>query len=92
MDSLKEYGPLFSFIAEGLILFDEKGLVTLANPHANLLLDYTGGEMLGKHIDEVFDMYIDEEVVPRENKVMHAIFELGKPFVVPPVHTIYFHS
>ncbi|OHA83131.1 MAG: hypothetical protein A2937_01030 [Candidatus Yonathbacteria bacterium RIFCSPLOWO2_01_FULL_47_33b] len=92
MDSLKEYGPLFSFIAEGLILFDEKGLVTLANPHANLLLDYTGGEMLGKHIDEVFDMYIDEEVVPRENKVMHAIFELGKPFVVPAGHTMYFQS
>src|SRR3989344_3811376 len=92
MDSLKEYGPHFSFIAEGLILFDEKGLVTLANPHANLLLDYTGGEMLGKHIDEVFDMYIDEEVVPRENKVMHAIFELGKPFVVPAGHTMYFQS
>ncbi|HAT68207.1 MAG: hypothetical protein A2481_04045 [Candidatus Yonathbacteria bacterium RIFOXYC2_FULL_47_9] len=92
MDSLKEFGPLFSFIAEGLVLFNEKGIVTLANPHANLLLDYTGGEMIGKHIDEAFDIYLDETLVIQENKITHEVFGIGKPFTVPPGRTMYFQS
>lgn len=92
MDSLKEFGPLFSFIAEGLILFDEKGVVTLANPHANLLLDYTSGEIIGKNIDEAFDVYIGDELLARENKIVRTIFELGKPFAVPHGQVIFFQS
>lgn len=92
MDSLKEFGPLFSFIAEGLILFNEKGEITLANPHANLLLDYTGGDMLGKHIDQAFDVYLDDQLIIQGDKIMHSVFELGKPFVVPRGHTMYFQS
>lgn len=92
MDSLKEFGPLFSFIAEGLILFDEKGVVTLANPHANLLLDYTSGEIIGKNIDEAFDVYLGDELLTRENKIVRTIFELGKPFAVPHGQVIFFQS
>ncbi len=92
MYSLQEFGPLFSFIAEGLVLFDEKGVVTLSNPHANLLLDYTSGEMIGKHIDEVFDIYLDDEVLDRNSKIIHVVFEAGKPFVVPQNRTMYFMS
>ncbi|MHB1118168.1 MAG: PAS domain-containing protein, partial [Minisyncoccota bacterium] len=92
MDSLKELGPLFSFIAEGLILFNEKGVITMANPHANLLLDYTSGEILGKHIDEAFDMYLDHDLMEDENKIARTVFGARKSFIVPHGHTLYFQS
>jgi len=87
----KEIGTLLSFIAEGLVLFDKRGHITLVNPHATLLLDYTSEELMGKYVDNVFDIYIDNERVEK-NKITKTIFTEGKPFNTPQGHTIYFKS
>lgn len=87
-----EIGTLLSFIAEGLVLFDGNGQVTLANPHASLLLDYTANEFIGKHIDASFEIYLNDDLIPEGERITHSIFALGKPFTTPRGSTIYFKS
>lgn len=87
-----EIGTLLSFIAEGLILFDREGHITLVNPHASLLLDYPSGEMVGKHIDKLFEIYFDDELIPESERITHRVFELHEPFAVPHEKTLYVKS
>jgi PAS domain S-box-containing protein len=87
-----EIGPLLAFVAEGLVLFNHEGKVTLINPHASLLLDYTSEEFLGKHIDKLFDMYLNDALIPEQERITHYVFELKRPFVTPRGSTIYFKS
>ncbi len=92
MDKLLEFGPLLSFIAEGFIVFDEKGTIMVINPHASLLLDRTSGEIVGGQIDEVFEIYVDDELLDKDKRITHEVFVANKPFVVPKGHTMYFGS
>lgn len=92
MYKLLELGPLLSFIAEGFILFDEEGTITVINPHASLLLDYTSGELVGEQIDEAFEIYLDDELLAKDKRITNEVFRAGKPFVVPSGHTMYFGS
>jgi len=92
MDNTLGFGPLLSFIAEGLVLFDEKGTITLINPHASLLLDRTSDEIIGKGLDEIFDIYLDDNLLSNEKRVAHTVFGAGKHFVVPHGHTLYFQA
>ena len=87
-----EMGTLLSFIAEGLVLFDDKGSITLVNPHASLLLDYTSEELIGQSIDKVVEIYIDEHLIPENERITHYIFTTGVPFVTPRGKTVFFKS
>lgn len=87
-----EIGTLLSFIAEGLVLFDSNGQVTQVNPHASLLLDYTTSEFIGKNIDTLFEIYLNDDLIPENERITHFVFSLGKPFVTPRGSTIYFKS
>ena len=83
-------GKVLSFIAEGLILFDTKGKITLVNPHATLLLDYTAEELIGKNIDEAFDIYIDSKKLNKKEKISYKLFKEHMPFYVPRNKVMYF--
>ncbi|OGD67350.1 hypothetical protein A2442_01135 [Candidatus Campbellbacteria bacterium RIFOXYC2_FULL_35_25] len=87
----KEISTLLSFIAEGLILFDKNGLITLVNPHATLLLDYTSGELLGKKLCNVVDIYINKTKIGK-NTITEVIFKEGKAFNTPPGKVVSFKS
>jgi len=85
-------GKMLSFIAEGLVLFDTNGYITLVNPHASLLLDYTAEELIGKHIDEAFGIYIDKKALDVKHSIYHTVFKKNKPFYTPVGHVVYFKS
>ena len=85
-------GKMLSFIAEGLVLFDTKGYITLVNPHASLLLDYTAEELIGKHIDEAFGIYIDKKPLDVDHSIYNTVFKKNKSFYTPAGHVIYFES
>ncbi|MDO8572834.1 MAG: ATP-binding protein [bacterium] len=87
-----ETGTLLSFIAEGLVLFDGNGQVTMVNPHASLLLDYTADEFVGKNIDTLFEVYLDDYLIPESERIANAVFILGEPFKTPRGKTVYFKS
>ncbi|HKZ36380.1 MAG TPA: PAS domain-containing protein, partial [Chryseolinea sp.] len=87
-----EIGTLLSFIAEGLVLFDNTGQVTMVNPHASLLLDYTASEFVGKNIDTLFEIYLNDNLIPESERITHTVFSLGKPFTTPHGNTVYFKS
>ena len=87
-----EIGTLLSFIAEGLVLFDNTGQVTMVNPHASLLLDYTASEFVGKNIDTLFEIYLNDNLIPKSERITHTVFSLGKPFTTPHGNTVYFKS
>ncbi len=87
-----EIGTLLSFIAEGLVLFDNTGQVTMVNPHASLLLDYTANEFVGKNIDTLFDIYLDNNLIPESERITYSVFSLGKSFTTPHGNTIFFKS
>lgn len=87
-----EIGTLLSFIAEGLVLFDKNGEVKLVNPHASLLLDFTADEFLGKNIDSLFEIYLNDTLLPEQERITHSIFSLGRPFTTPRGSIIYFKS
>lgn len=81
---------ILSFIAEGLILFDTKGKITLVNPHATLLLDYTAEELVGKHIDKVLDIYINKKPLGLKEKISYKLFKKHESFYVPKNKVVYF--
>ena len=85
-------GPLLSFIAEGLILFNRRGDITLVNPHASLLLDFTQEEIIGHHIDYVFRKYLDDEQLDEKNGIANSVFDNKKIFTTPKGNVIYFES
>jgi len=74
---------LLSFIAEGLMLFDEKGKIMSVNPHATLLLDYTSEELIGRHIDKTFSIYLDKKFLSEQETITYVIFEQGRTFSTP---------
>lgn len=85
-------GKILSFIAEGLILFDTKGKITLVNPHATLLLDYTAEDIIGKYIDRVFDIYIDDKILGPKETISYKLFNKHESFYVPKNSVVYFKS
>ncbi len=88
----KGVGKMLSFIAEGLVLFDTEGRIILVNPHASLLLDYTAEELVSKHIDKAFGIYLDKKPLKSEDAIYHSIFKNKKPFYTPSGHVVYFES
>ena len=88
----KEWRRILSFIAEGLILFDEKGRITVLNPHSTLLLDIVAGDVIGKSVDKIFDVYIDNELLSTNKRFTYSIFKLKIPFYTPQGKTVYFKS
>ncbi|PIP03481.1 MAG: hypothetical protein COZ49_03470 [Candidatus Yonathbacteria bacterium CG_4_10_14_3_um_filter_47_65] len=83
---------LLSFIAEGLMLFDEKGKIMSVNPHATLLLDYTSEELIGRHIDKTFSIYLDKKFLSEQETITYVIFEQGRTFSTPHGRIVYFES
>ncbi len=83
-------GKILSFIAEGLILFDTKGKITLVNPHATLLLDYTAEELIGKHIDRVFSVYMNKKILGSKESIAYKLFKKHESFYVPKNTVVYF--
>lgn len=82
---------LLSFIAEGLIMFDADGRITMLNPHASLLLDYTAGELIGKSLDELVPVYFGDVVVPEGQRIAEQVLR-GEVFTIPNGKTFCFHS
>ena len=85
-------GGILSFVAEGIIEFTPKGAITLTNPHANLLLDYTGGELVGKHIDDILTLTFDSDPLKPEERITYTLFTAGKVFTVPQGKVAYLTS
>lgn len=85
-------GEMLSFIAEGLILFDSNGKITLVNPHASLLLDYTAEDLIGKHIDKAFGVYINNKKLEPTDTISYKLFKKHKPFYTLKGKVIYFEN
>ncbi len=85
-------GGILSFVAEGIIEFTPEGVITLTNPHANLLLDYTGGELVGKHIDDILALTFDSSPLKPEERITYRLFTAGKVFTVPHGKVAYLTS
>jgi len=92
MNKSSEIGPLLSFIAEGVMLFNEKGHITYVNPHAALLLDIFGKELIGRHIDKVIKIYLDNKIISPKDIISRYVIKQNKTFNAPAGHTIYFKS
>ncbi len=88
----KGIGKMLSFIAEGLLLFDKNGQIVLVNPHASLLLDYVAEELIGKHIDKSFGIYIDEKTISPNDTIYNTVFKKNKSFYIKKDHVVYFES
>ena len=67
-------GGVLSFVAEGIIVFNERGEITQLNPHASLLLDYTTDELSGKHVDSALSVHFDETPLALEETVFQTVF------------------
>ena len=80
---------VLSFIAEGIIVFSEDGKITFANPHANLLLDYTESELIGTQIDKALRLSFGKHNTSQVGNIAHRIFFEKKVFTVPKDATIY---
>ncbi len=94
MPSLKHNGldVLLSFIAEGLILFNSKGKITLVNPHASLLLDYTSEELVGKELDRAFKIYSGKKLLTPSQRIAATVLKKNTVFTTPKGKTIYFEA
>lgn len=82
-------GGILSFVAEGIIVFNERGEITQLNPHASLLLDYTANELVGKHIDSALVIRFDESPLAPGETVYQTLFSGHRVFVVPQGRTAY---
>lgn len=82
---------LLSFIAEGMIMFDSDGYITILNPHASLSLDYTMDELVGKKLDEIIPIYLNDKSVTPDNCIAKTVTR-GDVFSVPYGDTLYFES
>lgn len=85
-------GKILSFIAEGMVLFDGNGRITLVNPHASLLLDSTAAELVGKNIDEAFSIFIGASPLRPEESISYRLFTEHKPFYPPRDKVVYFKN
>ncbi|OHA84606.1 MAG: hypothetical protein A2408_03080 [Candidatus Yonathbacteria bacterium RIFOXYC1_FULL_52_10] len=85
-------GGVLSFVAEGIIVFNERGEITQLNPHASLLLDYTTDELSGKHVDSALSVHFDETPLALEETVFQTVFVSKKIFSVPRGKTAYLQS
>jgi len=77
-------GGVLSFVAEGVIIFAPDGTITLINPHASLLLDYTSDDLIGKRIDDTLALTFDFSPLESEERITYQIFTARKVFTVPP--------
>jgi len=84
-------GALFSFIAEGLIVFNSNGDIIFLNPHASLLLDYTTNELIGKKLDEIIPVYLEEKRLEKNKRIAITVLK-KKIFTIPTGETLYFES
>ncbi|OHA79594.1 MAG: hypothetical protein A2675_02565 [Candidatus Yonathbacteria bacterium RIFCSPHIGHO2_01_FULL_51_10] len=85
-------GGVFSFVAEGIIVFGQDGTINQINPHASLLLDYTSDEIIGKSIDDVLGLTFNDDQLAPEQRVTATIFGTHKTFTVPRGKTAYITS
>jgi len=90
--SSNDLDSLFSFIAEGLIVFDASGRITAVNPHATLLLDYTSKELMGKELDRAFRVYEGKKLLPLTRRIGATVLQKKRIFTTPKWKTIYFAS
>lgn len=88
----KSVGKILSFIAEGLILFDTDGNIIFVNPHASLLLDYSAEELIGKHIDKTFGIYVDKKQIKEGESIYNTVLKESKSFYTPNDSVIYFEN
>ncbi len=82
---------LLSFIAEGLVVFDDEGRIVILNPHASLLLDYTAGELTGKRVDDMIPSYLGKKMIEADKRIA-ATVKRGETFSVPIDQTLYFEN
>lgn len=85
-------GGVLSFVAEGVIVFNEQGEIAQLNPHASLLLDYTSSELLGKHIDSALAVHFDDVPLAPGETVFQTVFIAKKVFLVPRGKTAFLKS
>jgi len=86
-------GPLLSFIAEGVILFNQRGEVTLVNPHASLLLDQTESSMIGKDVDGIIGAVLcPHEKTTLGYRIADRVFTTETALHIPQGQDWYFES
>src|SRR3989344_1447084 len=83
---------VLSFVAEGIIVFTPEGEITLVNPHASLLLDYTGDELIGEKVDDILALTFDASPLKPEERIIHTLFTAEKVFTVPQGKVAYLTS
>ena len=71
---------VFSSIAEGLIILDSKNKITFANSLAEKLLGYKKGELEGRLIDEVFQLYFLNNPEKAGPKIMSLMDKANQKF------------
>ncbi len=83
---------VLSFVAEGVIVCTSDGTITLVNPHASLLLDYTSDELTGKHVDDMLALTFDSSPLKPKERITYVLFTAEKVFTVPRDKVAYLTS
>jgi PAS domain S-box-containing protein len=71
MESKEGQDALFQFATEGILVADEKGMITRINPSAEKLFGYDPGELIGKKIEILIPSRLSERHIHHRDKFNH---------------------
>ena len=75
-----QQNALFSMIQEGVIIFDELGIITYVNKSALTLLEFYKKDLVGEHIDTALKIYNNEVLILRKNGIFTTVFKKNSAF------------
>ncbi len=82
---------ILSSIGDGMIVTDEKGIVTMINPPAQKMFGFSSVEVLYKTLDSVVPAtYENEKLVPRNDYPIYVSLASGRKAATSAMHTLYF--
>lgn len=79
--SEKLFRDLIDSLHEGVLLYDETGKITVANPQAAALLGVSQSDLHGKRIEQIRDDFVDAELQPLEARRLpyYQCLKTGRP-------------
>jgi len=72
---------LLSMISESVVAFNKKGIITYINPYTNLLLDAVSSEVVGKKIDKVLMLMLNDKRL-EDGIIAKSVLQLQKTILL----------